>query len=382
VSILDLFRISYSSSDFKLCYCCPSIIRDISPVNELDMSSNFHFVQLQCCLARVLACRFDAWSFSKGPNEYMECVSTPTCVVTGHGNALKYTESFMERCRGINAGISLARLVAVLEIYPSSPWFEFVAFLISSTMWRLCTDAAPFDFEDPCIRSSWGALLPASFVFLLCIASIPIPLPRLLAVLKSPFQSYMTLYEAEALDFSSSADKVTIADTSTEIQAIPLWRTVVFAFVGLVEALSWLSYGSYNLINNTDQLSHSPSPVLVRLLLDPISVGPAISPFLIALSWVYTVVRSVVKPSATPPYDLCVVYLAQLLAAVLMLGGVLFDYSVVGITPQTLVLLALSANLGAVLGLLVVLGNMPLGVPSNHVKKEDIVSFRSVRYEL
>jgi hypothetical protein len=76
-----------------------------------------------------------------------------------------------------------------------------------------------------------------------------------------------------------------------------------------------------------------------------------------------------------PPYDLFVVYCAHLVMGILLLGGELFDYGVVGSTPPMLVTLALSANLAAVLGLLVVLGSMPLAVPSNRVKKEDIVSF-------
>jgi hypothetical protein len=242
--------------------------------------------------------------------------------------------------------------------------------------WRLCADAGPIDFHDSCIRSSWSALLPAALVFFICLSSIRFPLPnqltRFFAVLKSPFQSYLNLHEAEALDFNGAAgdhDKVTNdigADTEIEVpDTVPLWRTVVFAFVGLVEALSWLSYGSYNLV---DQLSNSTvnnSEVW----------GPTISPFLIAGSWVYTVVRPVIKPTATPPYDLVAVYCLQLVAGVLLLGGVLFEYEISAGSAPLLVVLALSANIGAVVVLLFVVGSMPMGIPSTRVKKEDIVSF-------
>lgn len=256
--------------------------------------------------------------------------------------------------------------------------------------WRLCTDAGPFAFHDPCVRFSWSALLPAAFVFSLCLFSLPIPVPHILAkfftLLKSPFQSYLNLHEAEALDIGAgTANKQVIADTDRDANAVdltklevevpnavPLWRTVAFAFVGLVEALSWLSYGSYNLIN---LLSDSDSRPNYSHAIHPDFLGPLVSPFIIALSWVYTVVRPVVRPTAMPPYDLFVVYCAHLVMGILLLGGELFDYGVVGSTPPMLVTLALSANLAAVLGLLVVLGSMPLAVPSNRVKKEDIVSF-------
>ena len=247
--------------------------------------------------------------------------------------------------------------------------------------WQLCRDAGPFDFHDSCVRSSWSALLPAAFVFFLCLFSIPVPriLTRFFAVLKSPFEPYLNLHEAEALDVSAGTDyREVTADadrdantvtTKLEIEVpdtVPLWRTVVFAFVGLVEALCWLSYGSYNLIN---LLSDSDSPI------HPDFLGLIIPPFLIAISWVYAVVRPVVWSTATPPYDLFVVYSAHLVMGILLLGGELFDCGVAGSTPPLLAILALSANLAAVMVLLVVLGNMPLGVPSNQVKNEEIVSF-------
>ena len=250
---------------------------------------------------------------------------------------------------------------------------------------RLCPDAGAFAFDDPCVRYSWSALLPASFVFLLCLFSLPIPLPlvltRFFADLKSPFESYLNLHEAEALDISAGddheqdANAVPTTDTSTlEIEVpvtVPLWRTIMFAFVGLVEALSWLSYGSYKLID----LLSEPLPNYSYHIV-PDFLGTIISPFLIAVSWVYTVVRPIVKPTATPPYDLFVVYSAHFVTGILLLGGELFDYGVeFGSMPPLMVTLALSANLLAVSGLLIVLGNMPLAVPSNRVKKEDIVSF-------
>jgi hypothetical protein len=190
----------------------------------------------------------------------------------------------------------------------------------------------------------------------------------------------LDLHEAEALDITPDADKevtpgsdedASTAHPKLEVEVPdtpPLWRTLVFAFVGLLEALGWLSYGVYNLIN------HYNSHMDYDHHLHPNVVGPIVFPFLIAISWVYAVVRSVVKPTATPPYDLFTVYCLHLVTGVLLLGGTLFDYGVVGSTPPLLVILALSANMAAVLILLVVVVSMPLEVPSNRVKAEDIVS--------
>jgi len=238
--------------------------------------------------------------------------------------------------------------------------------------WRLCNDAGPFDFRDQCVRSFWSALLPATFVFLLCLSSLPLPsqITKLCTILKSPFQSYLNLHEAEALDVNLAvSDKVTAEQDRAVVDSgklevevpdtVPLWRTVVFAFVGLVEALSWLTYGSYHLISHPSNFQ----------------VWDAICPFLIALSWLYTVVRPVVRPTATPPFDLFAVYCLQLVTGVLQLGGVLFEYGVIGGSAPLLVTLALSANLAAILVLLVVVVNIPLAIPSNRVEKGDIVSF-------
>ena len=53
-----------------------------------------------------------------------------------------------------------------------------------------------------------------------------------------------------------------------------------------------------------------------------------------------------------------------------------FDYNVLGSPwPSTITLVALSANLLALLILLVVVLNIPLALPSNRINKKDIVSY-------
>lgn len=207
--------------------------------------------------------------------------------------------------------------------------------------------------------------MPATFVFLLCFFSLPFPRPtqKLFGIIKAPFKQYLTLHEAEALDLDSAAgDKVTgdedVGVARVEVpDAVPLWRAVVFALLGLLETLCWMSYGSFRLIN------------------DPEDIWAGSQAFLIAIVWLYTVLRPITRPAATSPFDLFAIYCVQLMAGILQLGGVLFDHHVAGAPfPPKIVILALSANLVTLVALLTVVLNMPLAIPSNRVKKEDIVS--------
>ena len=67
---------------------------------------------------------------------------------------------------------------------------------------RLCDDYGLFDFRSACVRDTWGALLPFSFLLALCLFSFLVPsFPRKVhAIVKAPFQEYITLHETEALD--------------------------------------------------------------------------------------------------------------------------------------------------------------------------------------
>ncbi|RDB18199.1 ATP-dependent bile acid permease [Hypsizygus marmoreus] len=231
----------------------------------------------------------------------------------------------------------------------------------------LCQDSGVFDFRDPCVRASWSALFPAAFVFSLCLFSLPIPkrAQKLFAILKAPFATYLTLHEAEALDVNAAAGDTVVGDEDAGVldknvkvevpSAVPLWRMVLFVMVGLAETLCWIAYGSFRLVN------------------DSTDVWAGVRAFLVALSWLYTVIRPVVRPAATAPFDLFSLYSLHLIGAVLQLGGVFYDRGVVGARwPPAIVTWALSLNLVAIVGLLVVLLGMPLGVPSNRIKKEEI----------
>lgn len=230
---------------------------------------------------------------------------------------------------------------------------------------QLCRESGPFDFRDSCVRRSWTALAPVALVFALCIVSLPVPGPArwIIGVLKSPFNTYLTLHEAEALAASAApSDKVNedISYSNETLVAVPLWRTVVLSWISLLQTLVWLGVGSFLLMDERT------------------AVWAAICPMLVAASWLYATARPVLRPTATPPYDLFCLFIIQLISAILLLGGVLFDHNASGSPlPPTFVILGLVANLVAVLVLVVVVINMPVGVPSEHVKKEEIVNVLS-----
>ncbi|KAF5378578.1 hypothetical protein D9615_007121 [Tricholomella constricta] len=227
----------------------------------------------------------------------------------------------------------------------------------------LCSDGGPFDFRDPCVRSSWSALLPALFVFALCLFSLPLPtrVQSLFALLARPFRTYITLDEAEALDVDADEKSNGGADPDTSPKGplasagVPLWRTLAFVLIGLAETLTWLAYASFQLIN-------SPSDIW--------GVGRT---FLVASSWLYTVMRPIVRPAATAPMDLFVLYIALFIGAVLQVGGTVYDHEVFGDRwPPGVVLAALWSNLLLVGALLAIVLKMPLAVPSRRVRKEDV----------
>ncbi|KAF7329698.1 hypothetical protein MKEN_00233000 [Mycena kentingensis (nom. inval.)] len=184
-------------------------------------------------------------------------------------------------------------------------------------------DATLLDLGDACVRRSWAAILPAGV--LVCLA--------LLLPLRGQFPRYLSLREAEALGLDIDA-----AD-GDRLPKNSIWRTVVFAAVGVVQCLCWSALGGYALLTGLE--------------------GVHWQALLVAGTWLYAVVRSIALPIATPPYDLLALYSAHLCGGVLQLGGHLFNGSSV-LVPTV----ALSLNLAAVVGALGVIFCMPMEQPS------------------
>ncbi|KAJ7727894.1 hypothetical protein B0H16DRAFT_1677216 [Mycena metata] len=190
---------------------------------------------------------------------------------------------------------------------------------------KLCDDADYLDLSNPCVRGSWAALAPSILVVVICLSV------RL--------RGTCPLHEAEGLML---ADEQNVPEAAAALEVdntIPLWRTVVFVFIGLLQCLAWLAGGSFALITG------HPS-------------WDAIQRFLVALPWLYTAVRPIARPTATPPYDMFAIYLALIGGGVLQLGGYLFQHTAWGTPlPGTSVLLGLSLNLAVLVGLVTHLVN-------------------------
>lgn len=225
----------------------------------------------------------------------------------------------------------------------------------------LCNNSGAFDFGDACVRSSWSAVPPILVVIAFCISSLRIPWPplqRLFTAVKAPFTTFITLHEAEAVDLQSAGE---MAVEISVPKATPFGRSLVFTFAGLVQSLAWIASAVFYFAAN-----------------DQVDSWRLTQSLLIALSWLYTTVRPIASPFATVPCDLFVIYLLHLFGGVLLLGGPLFSYAVgEAPLPATAILVSLCANLGIVLVLLYFTVEMPMDLPSTHVKKEDIVRPRA-----
>ncbi|KAF7297249.1 hypothetical protein MIND_00958000 [Mycena indigotica] len=222
---------------------------------------------------------------------------------------------------------------------------------------KLCEGANAFDLSDACVRGSWAAITPSLVLVAIFASRFHYPFPKLirrpLNVLKSQFTQYLPLHDAEGLTLADDKH-ISEPETVDVVETIPLWRTFVFSLVGLCQSLAWISGGSFMLITGQP-------------------LWEAIQRYLVAITWLYTVVRPISHPTATPPFDLFSLYCVHLVSGILQLGGFLFQHTAYGVPlPGTFTLFGLSLNLAALVGLLAVIFSMPLALPSHLVKKSDI----------
>lgn len=226
----------------------------------------------------------------------------------------------------------------------------------------ICGEYDFLEFHSSCIRELWSAILPTVYISVLCVAYLFIPrIARfLLGSLSFPFGRFLDLREAEALGLGSESEyngedqeegKPTVAPNF-----VPLWRTIVLSFLGILQSFVWVAYGAYRAYNEES--------LIWRNLL----------PFLVGISWIYAAIRPIVRPTATPPYDLFTLYSILLATSSLQIGGFLFDYGVFDIPlPPTVVLVAHFGNLIAILILLTIVVKMPVAIPSDKMDLNKLV---------
>ncbi|THH14161.1 hypothetical protein EW146_g6141 [Bondarzewia mesenterica] len=224
-----------------------------------------------------------------------------------------------------------------------------------------CPAATAVQFSNPCIRTFWSTFLPAVLVILFAVASIPIPtrVRKLTRAFTTPFRHFLTLPEAEALDAAAAAGDTVAGDEDVNVYgktpAVPLWKTLVFSWIALLESLTWLAVGSY--------IAFQGSEVVLDI----------VHAFVAAVAWLYAAIRPVVRPQPTPPFDLFSLYFLNLALEIYNFGGIIYDLKILDLPlPSPLIIVAHVLNLVAILVLLLVILDMPLAVPSKRVDKEQI----------
>ena len=226
----------------------------------------------------------------------------------------------------------------------------------------VCTPSDLYDLPYQCARQLYGSVVLAVILFILAVSAVPSPpiLTKAFSNITPVFKQFLTLSESESLDEKArDAGKPTPSDSSllkSVRQSIPLWRTLCFAFVGMVQSVCWIAVGSYALYSgDADRIVST-------------------FPFVMALGWLYTVLRPLVRPPATPPYDLFTLYIVFLCLVMAQIGGVFYEHGVFGIAlPTTPTLLVMAANTASVLVLLGIVLAMPMAQPSEFVNPDDIV---------
>ncbi|KAJ7123089.1 multidrug resistance-associated ABC transporter [Mycena epipterygia] len=215
---------------------------------------------------------------------------------------------------------------------------------------KLCDGSGAFDFGDACVRSSWSAVPPILLVLALCIYYLLLRLPIALQRLSTAVQPLFATFTREAEAVAPQSEGDIEVDAQIDVpEVVPLWRSLVFTFAGLIQTLAWITSALFHFTT-----SHS-APVQC---------------ILVALSWLYTAVRPVTVPFATAPYDLFAVYLLHTIGGILLFGGHIFEYVVGEVPlPSTPTLVGLGANLALVLVLLYITVQMPMNL---RVKNEDV----------
>lgn len=213
---------------------------------------------------------------------------------------------------------------------------------------RLCPTApSPFDWSDACVRTAWSTFAPATLVVLFCVWRTPLPTPvrKITKAFKSPFESFLTLPEAEAYD---SGDEKKVEEAK---QKAPLWLTAFLCGAALLETGAWIAVTVYHFIIG----------------------GPAWQGLVTAAVWLYAALKPAIVSKSTPHFDLFALYLVDLLSSLLVLGGAFYNHKVyLDPLPPRFTVASYIVNTILVFALLVVQFWRPLALPSLQISKDDI----------
>ncbi|CAE7221585.1 unnamed protein product [Rhizoctonia solani] len=225
------------------------------------------------------------------------------------------------------------------------------------------------DLTNECIRDTYTLAAPVFLtVCILLYHTISTIRPRSTARTQlqasrttpcSIFQPFLTLEEAEAIEYDAPGDS-DVGPAPPKRSGPPQWKTAILVFVALLETIVWTIHGCYSLFLISSSKGNIWSSLLVLAT---------------AASWVYATIRPFVRRRvATPTYDLLVFYLVRLVGTIITAGSLLFGRYVYGDQVPRAHVTGLAADSVAIsLGLGVLL-SFPMGVPSVHVDGTEIGS--------
>jgi hypothetical protein len=233
---------------------------------------------------------------------------------------------------------------------------------------RICAADSLFDFEKVCIRVLWGIFVPLSITVALVLGAILRVLPYPSAFREwwrkftAPFEEFITLEEAETFlashEDANSTQGVEGKKWTPASHKPPVWKNALVSLASWSQVISWLALGIQGFLTET---SDDGLGLLISVLL--------------AVPWLYSAIRPIVRPFATAPYDIFALLLSQVYCTLFRFGGRWYEYGAFDRPlPGLIVMVIWGLNIVAlIISFAVVLG-MPLGLPGKSVDPATIVS--------
>ncbi|EJD46367.1 P-loop containing nucleoside triphosphate hydrolase protein [Auricularia subglabra TFB-10046 SS5] len=212
-------------------------------------------------------------------------------------------------------------------------------------MAAFCPNSSLWDVTDACSRAIWSAGIPAAIA--LFFAARPVlQAVGLGRAVTFPFKPFLTLDEAEEILYPHDATP----DAPPPARSKATASGIALSALAGAEAVAW---------------------ILVAAFFVPATTAWA--PALIALTWVYSAARLILRPRPTPHYGLLTLWVAHFVLGVIDVGALLFMHAAHNAPlPEHLAGLARATNLTAVALVVALTVTRPLALPSRHVPVDNI----------
>lgn len=242
-------------------------------------------------------------------------------------------------------GINLFQAVQEVSHFSSR---LFVAFFLTSNQYQ---NSDPLWLKVPILL----------LVVFLIIRNTAPKRPRSFQRFFRPFKTYIKIHEAEAL-MQGHTTFVTAPTQSTITHRLPRGRSLLYASLGLFQALVWSSLFWFALVTMPISLPPNDDGELLA------------NSFVCGLAWTYATLRPAMHPKSTPPYDLFAIYCLLFLKAIEAVGVAAYQSYVyqTSLFSYGIELFAMLLNLSVLIILLTVCFNTPIATPGDGIPKEAI----------